>query len=118
MVHHRRTNRLPTNRPNHHYSATTKKMVAKLMALKKQTPSSIQTINTQIKAWLRWQTELVNEQKNTDRWYLILKERNACMTIIMGISGLNLEQTYDLVYNKTNTSSYWLPNGTIRKEHP
>ena len=88
------------------------------MPLKRQTLTSIDLINSQIKAWLRWHDAMALENQHSDRWYVLLRERNACTDIIMRTGGLTLDQTFDLIYNKTNTSSYWLANGQIRKEHP
>lgn len=88
------------------------------MPIKRQTLASIELINSLAKAWLRWHDQMREEKLYTDRWYVYLRERNSCTDIIMRTSGLTLDQTYDLIYNKTNTSSYWLANGQIRKDHP
>ena len=88
------------------------------MALKRQTPSSIILINDQIKNWLRWNDQLKHQKPASDKWYNILRERNACYEVLIRTTGLTLEKVNDLIYNKTNTSSYWLADGTIRKEHP
>ena len=88
------------------------------MPIKRQTLASIELINSLAKAWLRWHDQMRAEKLYTDRWYVYLRERNSCTDIIMRTSGLTLDQTYDLIYNKTNTSSYWLANGQIRKDHP
>jgi hypothetical protein len=88
------------------------------MPLKRQTIATIEAINSQIKAWLRWQDLLREEKYYTDRWYALLRERNACYSTIINLTGMTADQAYDIIYNKTNTSSYWLANGQIRKEHP
>jgi hypothetical protein len=88
------------------------------MAIKKQTPTTIELINNQIKHWLRWQDKCKLTTTFSDNWYVYLRERNACWDLIIRTTGLDLNQAYDLIYNKTNTASYWLPDGQIRKDHP
>jgi hypothetical protein len=34
----------------------------------------------------------------------------------MNITGLTMSRVDDLVYNKVNTATYWLPDGQIRRK--
>ena len=89
-----------------------------IMPLKKLTPTLIILVNDSIKNYLRYQDLLNNTKKYSDRWYVYLRERNSFFGTIKDVTGLTSSQAHDLIYNKTNTSSYWLADGKIRKEHP
>ena len=88
------------------------------MALKKQTRASLETINVSIKGFLKWHNKLRDAKTHSDDWFVYLRERNAYYSTLLQVTGLSMSQVNDLIYNKTNTASYWSPDGEIRKDHP
>jgi hypothetical protein len=86
------------------------------MALKRLTVDKLEHVNQEILNWLRWQDKVANTKQYSDNWFKAVRERNACHTIIMNITGLTMSRVDDLVYNKVNTATYWLPDGQIRRK--
>jgi hypothetical protein len=88
------------------------------MAIKKLTKDKLELVNNQRLAWLKWQNKLAKEAKHSDMWFTLLRERNACYEIIMSVTGLTRARVDDIIYNKLTVETYWLPDGSIRKDHP
>lgn len=86
------------------------------MALKRLNPEKLEHVNQQIITWLRWNDKVAHTKSHTEEWFQALRERNACHTIIMNTTGLTMSRVDDLVYNKVNTATYWLPDGQIRRK--
>lgn len=88
------------------------------MAIKRLSKEKLELVENQRLAWLKWQHQLARETKHSDRWFVLLRERNACYDIIMSITGLTRSRVDDLVFNKVTAETFWLPNGEIRRNHP
>lgn len=86
------------------------------MALKRLNAEKLEHVNQQIITWLRWNDKVAHTKPHSEDWFLALRERNACHTIIMNTTGLTMSRVDDLVYNKVNTATYWLPDGQIRRK--
>ena len=84
------------------------------MSIKPLTTDTVKLINQECLTWLMLQTRLRNEEMYSDRWFAIKRERDAVWSLIKNMTGLNNRQVDDLIYNKTNTMTYWHANGKIR----
>jgi hypothetical protein len=84
------------------------------MSLKKLNKDSIALVNKECLLWLDYQGKMRNAGLYTDDWFIYKRERDACWTLIKGMTGLDARQVDNLIYNKVNTSTFWLPDGTIR----
>lgn len=84
------------------------------MSLKKLNKDLLALVNTERLKWLKYQNLMRDENMYSDNWFVYKRERDACWTIIKGMTGLNNRQVDDLIYNKVNTATFWLPDGTIR----
>jgi len=88
------------------------------MAIKRLTKDKLELVDNQRLAWLKWQNLLAKEPKHSDRWFVLLRERNACYEIIMAVTGLTRARVDDIIFNKLTVQTYWLSDGSIRKDHP
>ena len=88
------------------------------MAIKKLSKDKLELVENQRLEWLKWHNLLIKEHKHSDRWFVLLRERNACYNIIMTVTGLTRSRVDDLVFNKTTTAAFWSPTGEIRRDHP
>ena len=84
------------------------------VSIKPLTTDTVKLINQECLTWLTLQTKLRQEDMYSDRWFAIKRERDAVWSLIKNMTGLNNRQVDDLIYNKTNTMTYWHPNGKIR----
>ena len=85
------------------------------MSIKPQTKESIRTINQECLKWLTYQSKLRKENLYSDAWFVYKRERDVIWALIKNMTGLNARQVDDLIYNKTNTMTYWEPNGQIKR---
>ena len=88
------------------------------MAIKKLTKEKLQLVEAEIATWLKWQNKLAKETKFSDAWFLFLRERNASYDILMRMTGLTMSRVDNLIYKKIGIEAFWLPDGSIRKDHP
>ena len=88
------------------------------MAIKRLSKEKLELVENQRLAWLKWQKQLARETKHSDRWFVLLRERNACYEIIMSVTGLTRSRVDDLIYNKLTVGSFWTTDGAIRRDHP
>lgn len=88
------------------------------MAIKRLSKEKLELVENQRKAWLKWQYQLAREPKHTDRWFVLLRERNACYDIIMSVTGLTRSRVDDIIYSRLTVETFWLTDGTIRRNHP
>lgn len=84
------------------------------MSLKKLNKDLIALVNRECLLWLDYQGKMRTEEIYSDRWFAYKRERDAAWTLIKGMTGLDARQVDNLIYNKVNTSTFWLPDGTIR----
>ena len=85
------------------------------MSLKKLSKDLLALVDKERLAWLKYQNLMREQELMSDAWFVYKRERDACWAIIKTLTGLNARQVDDLIYNKTNTSTYWLPDGTIKR---
>ena len=88
------------------------------MAIKRLSKDKLELVENQRLAWLKWHNELIKAPKHSDRWFVLLRERNACYDIIMSVTGLTRSRVDDLVFNKTTVAAFWSPTGEIKRNHP
>ena len=88
------------------------------MAIKKLSKEKLQLVEAERLTWLKWQNKLAKETKFSDAWFAYLRERNASYDIIMRLTGLTRARVDDILYNKLTVETYWLADGTIRRNHP
>jgi hypothetical protein len=88
------------------------------MSIRRQNPDSIHLINESITDYLKMSDLLKTFKMGSDEWFATLRQHRATYQLLKTATGLSETKLDDLIYNKTNTASYWLPDGTIRKEHP
>ena len=88
------------------------------MAIKRLSKDKLELVENQRLAWLKWQNKLAKETKFSDRWFVLLRERNACYDIIMTVTGLTRSRVDDLVFNRVSTATFWTPTGEIKRNHP
>jgi hypothetical protein len=86
--------------------------------MKKLNPDTIQMVDQEIKNYLKQVDNLQSVEAASDEWYAQVRKIQALYQLLKSTTGLSEYKLDDLIFNKTNTSSYWLPNGDIRKEHP
>jgi hypothetical protein len=84
------------------------------MSLKKLNPDLLALLNQERLTWLKYQNLMREQEIYSDKWFVYKRERDASWTLIKGMTGMNSRQVDDFIYNKQNTSTHWLPNGTIR----
>lgn len=88
------------------------------MAIKKLSKEKLQLVEAEIATWLKWQNKLAKENKFSDAWFLFLRERNASYDILMRLTGLTRSRVDEILYNKLSVETFWLSDGTIRRNHP
>jgi hypothetical protein len=88
------------------------------MAIKKLSKEKLQLVEAERLTWLKWQNKLAKETKHSDTWFVYLRERNASYDILMRMTGLTRSRVDDLIYRAVSTATFWLPDGSIRKDHP
>ena len=88
------------------------------MAIKKLSPEKLEQVKNHRLAWLEWHNKLRLEPMHSDRWFAQLRERNACYVLLMNLTGLTRARVDDLIYNKLTVETFWLADGTIRRNHP
>ena len=88
------------------------------MAIKKLSKEKLEQVENYRLAWLEWHDKLRKEPTHSDKWFALIRERNACYDLLMQLTGLTRSRVDDLLYNKLTTGSFWTPNGEIRKDHP
>ena len=86
--------------------------------MRKLTPESIELVNQEIRNYLNLSDTLTLTPRDTDQWFVTLRKCQATYHLLKTLTGLPERRLDELIYNKTNTSSYWLANGDIRKDHP
>jgi hypothetical protein len=84
------------------------------MSLKKLNKDSLALVNKECLSWLNYQSKMREAGLYTDAWFVYKRERDACWGLIKTLTGLDSRQVDNLIYNKVNTSTFWLPDGTIR----
>jgi hypothetical protein len=85
------------------------------VSIKPQSKESIRTINEECLKWLTYQSKLRKEPIYSDAWFVYKRERDVIWALIKNMTGLNARQVDDLIYNKSNTMTYWEPNGQIKR---
>ena len=88
------------------------------MAIKKLSKEKLQLVEAERLNWLKWQNKLAKETKHSDTWFVYLRERNASYDILMRLTGLTRSRVDEILYNKLSVETFWLADGTIRRNHP
>ena len=88
------------------------------MAIKRLSKEKLEQVENYRLAWLEWHDKLLKEPTHSDKWFALIRERNACYDLLMQLTGLTRSRVDDLLYNTLTTGSLWTPNGDIRKDHP
>ena len=86
--------------------------------MRKLTPETLALVNTELLNWLNQKSHIQTLTKQSNAWYNAVRRQQQTYKLLLSLTGLPENKLDDLIYNKTNTSSYWLPDGNIRKEHP
>jgi hypothetical protein len=88
------------------------------MAIKRLSKEKLEQVNNYCVAWFEWHNKLRLEKTHSDRWFALLRERNACYDLLMQLTGLTRSRVDDLLYKDVSIATFWLPDGTIRRNHP
>ena len=88
------------------------------MAIKRLSKDKLEHVENQRLKWLEWQNKLRLEPMHSDKWFAILRERNACYDILISTTGLTRSRIDNLIYGQVTAETFWLADGTIRKDHP
>ena len=88
------------------------------MAIKKLSKEKLQLVEAERLTWLKWQNKLAKTTKFSDDWFAYLRERNASYDILMRLTGLTRSRVDEILYNKLSVETFWLSDGTIRRNHP
>jgi hypothetical protein len=88
------------------------------MAIKKLSKEKLQLVEAERLTWLKWQNKLAKTAKFSDEWFAYLRERNASYDILMRLTGLTRSRVDEILYNKLSVETFWLADGTIRRNHP
>jgi hypothetical protein len=88
------------------------------MAIKKLSKEKLQLVEAERLTWLKWQNKLAKTTKFSDDWFAYLRERNASYDILMRLTGLTRSRVDEILYNKLSVETFWLADGTIRRNHP
>jgi len=87
------------------------------MAIKKLSPELIDAVNGDIKNWLHHTAELNKHQVASPEWFKHIGKRNDYYQILKSITGLTDSRLNNMLYNDTNTATYWKPDGTIKRNY-
>ena len=66
----------------------------------------------------RWRTANQAAQKvklYSDEWFKEVSIRNSSFNLIMQMTGLSMKRADQLCWGHSSLETYWLPDGTIRK---
>ena len=80
-------------------------------------PYEIELLDRELDNWTHHTNQLKLCTPNSKDWEDHLWKRKLSESIIAGTTGLTHKRLDDLLWKITNTATYWLPNGTIRKDH-
>ena len=88
------------------------------MAIKRLSKEKLEQVENYRLAWLEWHNKLRKEPIHSDKWFALLRERNACYTLLIGLTGLTRSRVDNLIYGQLTVGSFWTPDGAIRRDHP
>jgi hypothetical protein len=92
--------------------------MAKLVAIKKLSKEKLEQVENYRLAWLEWHNKLRKEPTHSDKWFALIRERNACYDLLMQLTGLTRSRVDNLIYGQVTAATFWLADGTIRRNHP
>jgi hypothetical protein len=92
--------------------------MAKLMAIKRLSKEKLEQVENYRLAWLEWHNKLRQQPIHSDLWFAQLRERNACYDLLMQLTGLTRSRVDNLIYGQVTAATFWLADGTIRRNHP
>lgn len=80
-------------------------------------PETRELIESEILEYIRLSNILKLSKYGTDEWFKTHQQWNGCYGLLKTITGLSDKRLNDLLAGRTNTATYWLADGTIRKDH-
>lgn len=87
------------------------------MAIKKLSPDLINTVNAEIKNWLFNDAERKRHDVGTTAWLEHHRKCQQYYQLLQTITGLPDKRLMNMIYNATNTATYWMPDGTIKRNY-
>ena len=75
-------------------------------------------IETPYRVVVQVRHKLRKQPIHSDLWFAQLRERNACYDLLMQLTGLTRSRVDNLIYGQVTAATFWLADGTIRKDHP
>jgi hypothetical protein len=88
------------------------------MAIKRLSKDKLEQLHNLRLEWLGLHNRLLKQSTHSDLWFALLRERNAVYSLIMNLTGLTMKRVDELIFNKVPAETFWLADGTIRKNHP
>lgn len=88
------------------------------MAIKRLSKDKLEQLSKLRLEWLSFHNRLLKESTHSDYWFVLLRERNAIYSLLMNLTGLTMKRLDEMLFNKVTAETFWLPDGSIRKEHP
>jgi hypothetical protein len=88
------------------------------MAIKRLSKDKLEHLSQLRLEWLSLHNRLLKESTHSDLWFALLRERNAVYSLLINLTGLTMKRIDDLLFNKLTAETFWLSDGSIRKEHP
>lgn len=77
----------------------------------------VNEVDKEIKNYIYHSDECKRLEVLSAEWFVHKKQRDAIWNILKSMTGLSDKRLNDLIAGRTNTATYWLPNGEIRKDH-
>mgnify|MGYP000429172869 FL=1 len=77
----------------------------------------VNQVDEEIKNYIYHSDECLRLETLSAEWFIHKKQRDAIWNILKSMTGLSDLRLEHLINGTTNTATYWLPNGQIRKDH-
>lgn len=110
----------PHNRRNHHnhtHSTNDPRNHKGNQMAKRLNQEQVQLVEQEIKNFIYHSDECKRLEVLSAQWFIHKRQRDAIFNILQSMTGLSTKRLDDLIAGRTNTATYWLTNGQIRKDH-
>jgi len=87
------------------------------MSIKRMTPDKLELVHKEMRNWAYRSGEAKRLEYATKDWFDAVRARNTSYDLIRTLTGLNEKRLDELLHGKHTTATYWLPDGSVRKDY-